>query len=195
MRSRPPARSGCRRGRRDSHRRPEIPRPAGHRHGTEFGQGRNAQRIPVDTVEGRWAAVVFWHSLEHLPDPGEVVRQAARLLRCSVPAELSSLPCRTPGVFRQERFGDRWLHLDLPRHLVHLSSESLQDGLRKSGFEILSTSSTRGGQIVIGWLDGLVSTMPGHLRTCYQALRGTPPIPFGSAPRCIDRHQHGSLPR
>jgi hypothetical protein len=31
-------------------------------------------------------------------------------------------------------------------------------------------SHVRGGQIVIGWLDGLVGVLPGHLRL-YQALR------------------------
>ena len=36
---------------------------------------------PLERVEGEWAAVVFWHSLEHLPDPGGAIREAARLLR------------------------------------------------------------------------------------------------------------------
>jgi len=136
--------------------------------GMERNSGRDEMLSgSIDTVEGRWAAVVFWHSLEHLPDPGEVVRQAARLLS---PGGTVFIAVPNTGSLQARAFGDRWLHLDLPRHLVHLSSESLQDGLRKSGFEILSTSSTRGGQIVIGWLDGLVSTMPGHLNL-YQALR------------------------
>ena len=35
---------------------------------------------PLEEVKGEWAAVVFWHSLEHLPSPGDAIRQAARLL-------------------------------------------------------------------------------------------------------------------
>ena len=67
-------------------------------------------------------------------------------------------------------FGDRWLHLDLPRHLVHLPERSLVTRLRRRGLQGRAVSHLRGGQIVIGWLDGLVGMLPGDLRL-YQALR------------------------
>ncbi len=124
---------------------------------------------PIEDVEGdgAWAAVILWHSLEHLPKPASAVRTAARLLTSggvlfiAVPntASLQSLA-----------FGARWLHLDLPRHTVHLSTEALLSELRAVGFRIERVSQARGGQIVIGWLDGLVGTLPGNLRL-YQALR------------------------
>ena len=31
--------------------------------------------------DGTWAAVILWHSLEHLPDPGAAIHEAARLLK------------------------------------------------------------------------------------------------------------------
>ena len=124
---------------------------------------------PIESIEGEgtWAAVIFWHSLEHLPAPGSAVRAAARLLAddgvvfVAVP-NFDSLQARA--------FGPRWLHLDLPRHIVHLSSNSLLTELRAVGFEISRVSQVRGGQIVIGWLDGLVRTLPWDLHL-YQALR------------------------
>ncbi len=67
-------------------------------------------------------------------------------------------------------FGPRWLHLDLPRHLVHLSSDALVTKLKDAGFSIERVSCLRGGQIVIGWLHGLVGALPGQL-SLYQALR------------------------
>ena len=67
-------------------------------------------------------------------------------------------------------FGPRWLHLDLPRHTVHLSTRALVRELRETGFAIDRVSQVRGGQIVIGWLDGLVGALPGNLHL-YQALR------------------------
>lgn len=121
----------------------------------------------IDEIEGKWAAVVFWHSLEHLRDPGNAVRQAARLLS---PGGVVFIAVPNTSSLQARIFGDRWLHLDLPRHLVHFSSASLQDGLKGAGFRILSTSPTRGGQVVIGWLDGLVTSLPGGLNL-YQALR------------------------
>ena len=124
---------------------------------------------PIEDVDGdrAWAAVIFWHSLEHLPQPASAVDAAARLLAdggvlfVAVP-DSASLQARL--------FGPRWLHLDLPRHTVHLSTGALVTELRASGFAIERISHVRGGQIVIGWLDGLVGALPGDLRL-YQALR------------------------
>ncbi len=137
-----------------------------------IGLERNPKRPdlrddPLDRVEGEWAAVVFWHSLEHLPSPGQAIREAARLLRrggvvvIAVP-NTDSLQARA--------FGDRWLHLDLPRHLVHLCERALLTRLAACDFEVERVSQVRAGQTVIGWLDGLVGTLPGA-PSLYQALR------------------------
>jgi hypothetical protein len=67
-------------------------------------------------------------------------------------------------------FRDHWLALDLPRHLSHLPASTLTAGLEKHGFRVERVSQVRGGQIVIGWLDGLVGALPGNLRL-YQSLR------------------------
>jgi SAM-dependent methyltransferase len=117
--------------------------------------------------DGEWAAIVFWHALEHLPEPGDAIRQAARLLRSD-----GVLVVAVPNTasLQARAFGDRWLHLDLPRHLVHLTARTLTTGLEQRGFAIEHESHLRAGQIVIGWLDGLVGSLPGDLRL-YQALR------------------------
>ena len=136
------------------------------------GLERNPARVdlrdqPLAEVEGEWAAVVFWHSLEHLPDPGEAIRQAARLL---VPGGIVVVAVPNNDSLQAQAFGDRWLHLDMPRHLVHLSTRSLRRGLRESGFEVERVSFLRAGQILIGWLQGLVGLLPGQ-PDLYQALR------------------------
>jgi SAM-dependent methyltransferase len=147
-----------------------------HRRGREaIGLERNAHRSDVRDdslrdLDGEWAAVIFWHSLEHLPEPGDAIHQAARLLK---PGGVVAVAVPNGGSLQAAAFGDRWLHLDLPRHLVHLSATSLQAGLREAGFRIERTSFARGGQIVIGWLDGLVGKLPGR-PSLYQALRRPP---------------------
>jgi len=74
------------------------------------------------------------------------------------------------GSLQARLFGDRWLHLDPPRHLVHLTRGALLAGLERHGFVAERRSALRGGQVAIGWLDGLVGSLPGDLRL-YPALR------------------------
>jgi SAM-dependent methyltransferase len=119
----------------------------------------------IADVEGEWAAVVFWHSLEHLPNPGTAVREAARLL---LPGGVVVIAVPNTDSLQAHAFGDEWLHLDIPRHLVHLPAPSLKAGLREDGFDIERVSALRGGQIAIGWLHGLVGAFGLDL---YQSLR------------------------
>jgi SAM-dependent methyltransferase len=121
----------------------------------------------VADVEGEWAAVVFWHSLEHLAAPGPAIDRAPDLLSAggcvfvAVP-NTASMQARV--------FGDRWFHLDLPRHLVHLPASALTARLRSLGLEIDRVSHWRGGQALFGWLHGLVGSLPGR-PDLYDAIR------------------------
>jgi len=120
----------------------------------------------MDRGEG-WAAVVFWHSLEHMPFPRSAIAAAAGLLR---PGGVVVVAVPNNDSLQAELFGDRWLHLDIPRHLVHLGTRSLTAGLERAGFRVDAISYLRPGQIVIGWVAGLVSSLPGGL-DLYQAVR------------------------
>jgi SAM-dependent methyltransferase len=121
----------------------------------------------ISEVEGEYGAVVFWHSLEHLPDPAAAVRHAHRLL---VPGGVVVIAVPNIASYQARIFGDRWLALDLPRHLSHLSDRALVSGLERAGFEVDHTSPVRGGQVVFGWLHGLVKSLPGN-PDLYDAIR------------------------
>ena len=118
-------------------------------------------------VDGSWSAIVFWHSLEHLPDPGAAIDHAARLL---VPGGLLVIAVPNASSLQARAFGDRWFHLDLPRHLVHLPAEALTGRLRALGLAVTRVSHWRGGQALFGWLHGLVGTLPGQ-PDLYDAIR------------------------
>jgi methyltransferase family protein len=121
----------------------------------------------ITELSGEWAAIVFWHSLEHLPDAGRAIDHAASLLAArgvvvvAVP-NAASLQARL--------FGNRWLALDLPRHLVHLPADALIERLRQSSLEVRRVSYWRGGQVMFGWVHGLVGMLPGH-PDLYDAIR------------------------
>jgi SAM-dependent methyltransferase len=121
----------------------------------------------IAELEGPWAAIVFWHSLEHLRGSGAAVRHAARML---APSGVLVIAMPNADSLQAQAFGDRWLALDLPRHLIHVPAAALVDALRAEGLRVERTSHVRGGQAVFGWLHGLVGSLPGEL-DLYDAIR------------------------
>jgi SAM-dependent methyltransferase len=133
------------------------------RESTEGARGQEISEIDKDD----WAGVVFWHSLEHLREPGEAIERAAQLLR---PRGLLFVAVPNSASFQARLFGDRWFALDIPRHLVHLTAPALVCKIEESGMKVERVSYTRGGQILFGWAHGIVSLLPGH-RDLYDAIR------------------------
>lgn len=121
----------------------------------------------VGDIEDGQAAVVFWHSLEHLRAPAAALEQAVGILR---PGGVLLVAVPNAASLQAETFGDRWFHLDLPRHLVHLPASALVERIRALGLEVTRVSHWRGGQAVFGWLHGLVGRLPGR-PDLYDAIR------------------------
>lgn len=121
----------------------------------------------IDEVEGEWAAIVFWHSLEHVPDPSYQLEHAARLL---APGGVLVIAVPNPSSLQARIFGARWLHLDYPRHLAHIPSSPLRTRLEGLGLRIDRVSFYRGGNVIFGWLHGLVGSVSPGL-DLYDAIR------------------------
>jgi 2-polyprenyl-3-methyl-5-hydroxy-6-metoxy-1,4-benzoquinol methylase len=92
-------------------------------------------------------AVVFNHSLEHLPDPADSLRRAVGLLRDGgmVAVAVPNFAC-----WQRRLFGSRWFGLDLPRHLQHLDAATLAALLARVGLRPVAhtTASMRPGLLV-----------------------------------------------
>lgn len=119
---------------------------------------------------GAWAAVVLWHSLEHLREPGRAIAAAPALLR---PGGIVIVAVPNSASLQARLFGDRWLALDLPRHLAHLTAAALLQKLRAEGMQVERVSHLRGGQVLFGWLHGFVGMLPGR-PSLYDAIRRPP---------------------
>ena len=130
------------------------PPPAGPRWGSSAESDRADVRADeLAELEDRYAAVVLWHSLEHLRDAGAELGRAVGLLE---PGGVIVIAMPNPASLQARVFGDRWLHLDLPRHLVHVPAPALLARLRALGAPVERVSYLRGGQVVFGWLHGIV---------------------------------------
>lgn len=136
--------------------------------GLERGSTEGARDQEITEIEkDDWAGVVFWHSLEHLREPGKAIERAAQLLQ---PRGLLFVAVPNSASLQARLFGDRWFALDIPRHLIHLTAPALVHKIEASGMEIERVSYMRGGQILFGWVHGIVSLLPGH-RDLYDAIR------------------------
>lgn len=131
---------------------------------------RNHPRVRAAELEdmtGSWSAVIFWHSLEHLRRPVRSLRHAAGLV---APGGVLVVAVPNAASLQARLFGDRWLALDLPRHLVHITPDALMAQVEAAGFRVERVSYTWGGHVLLGWLHGLVARLPGH-PDLYDAIR------------------------
>ena len=127
----------------------------------------HVRAVELEEMTGSWSAVIFWHSLEHLRRPVRSLRHAATLV---APGGVLVVAVPNATSLQARLAGDYWFALDLPRHLVHISPEALVSQVTELGFDVERVSYTRGGQVLFGWLHGLVVRLPGH-PDLYDAIR------------------------
>ena len=120
--------------------------------------GEHIRAAELESIDGEWAAITMWHSLEHLRSAGTTAAHAADLL---APHGVLIVAAPNPDSLQARVFGRRWFGWDLPRHLVHLPADTLIAGLEARGLSVERVSHWRGGLIVFGWLQGLVKLLPG----------------------------------
>ena len=131
------------------------------------GAERDIRAGDIGELDGEWAAIVFWHSLEHLPRRARRLDRAARLWR---PAGSSSSRCPNSGQppvagLRRPLVGARPPPPPRP----------CPGGARcwiacAAGLRVERVSHLRGGQVLFGWLHGLVGALPGT-GDLYDAIR------------------------
>jgi len=82
----------------------------------------------------KYQAICFWHSLEHLPRPGKALMTSELLL---VPGGLLVISAPHMESLQSRLSSRSWLHLDLPRHLVHFDMNRLARFLQARGYQLI----------------------------------------------------------
>jgi SAM-dependent methyltransferase len=85
--------------------------------------------------EERFAAATLFHVLEHLPDPGEYLTAAYRLLK---PGGRLVIQVPNAGCWQFRVLGRRWNGIDVPRHLFDFRSRDIEKLISSRGFEIVA---------------------------------------------------------
>lgn len=85
--------------------------------------------------EERYDLITIWHVLEHLEAPRRILSECHRLLGSK---GVIAIAIPNYGSLQRRMFGAHWFHLDVPRHVVHISNRLLERQLVSQGFNLES---------------------------------------------------------
>ncbi len=115
--------------------------------------------------------ITFWHSLEHMTDIHQVLTETKRIL-----ADDGRLIIAVPNFASWERifFGKYWFHLDVPRHILHFSQETLITLLAKYKLQVVNTNYVAPEYDYYSfWQSGLNKIFPGDQYFLYKFLNSS----------------------
>ncbi len=146
----------------------------------------------LDVAPGSFDAIFAWMVVEHLEDPGAVLRKIAAALKpgrhfvFSVP----NAGCWEFGVFR-----GRWYALDVPRHLWHFRPRTLTDLLVESGFRVERVFHQKTVKNITGSLEYIAEDFPGFGRMARSLSRAIsrPEVSFAIGALLAALRQGGRL--
>ncbi|MCB0881594.1 MAG: class I SAM-dependent methyltransferase, partial [Thermoleophilia bacterium] len=100
-----------------------------------FPGGGGIEAAGIEHAAGPFDLVTFHHSLEHVADPRAQLVRARALL---APGGRIVVRCPTTSGAAFRRYGDRWVALDAPRHLVIPSRAGMVHLARRAGLRVES---------------------------------------------------------
>lgn len=110
--------------------------------------------VEVVPYPGSFDWIQCWHVLEHVPDPVRLLRRVGEALAASGTAEIV-VPNRLS--FNAWLFRNRWMHLDLPRHLHHFRPIDISRLADRAGLEVVRVRHTAKMTGFLGSIDRRLS--------------------------------------
>ncbi len=101
--------------------------------------------------------IALWHVIEHLPNPWTALNLMAKKLN---PGGVLIMAAPNPGAFQFRVLGRHWAHIDAPRHLELIPSQTLIDHGRDLGLRTLMVTTTDQGSLgwnMFGWAVSLAN--------------------------------------
>ena len=155
------------------HRRPRS-RLERLRHRTQSRRSPRPQIAVVSTIGDAqqfapFDCITLWHSLEHFLDPRQALLDLHPLL-----APNGTLLIAVPNAYGSQArlFGTNWLALDVPRHLHHFSSQSLQLLLTQTGFKPSRLWHHEAEYDIFGWMQSVINKVHHKPNVLFDLLTG-----------------------
>lgn len=103
---------------------------------TKFANIKNKNVLKVEFLKWithkKFDAIVFWESLEHVPNPKQYLVKAHKILK---KGGMIFIECPNFDCLESILFKKYWYHLDPPRHLSHFTKVGLGNLLKSTGFK------------------------------------------------------------
>ncbi len=143
--------------------RQEFPGRPGYIQISELGDSRFSGEV--------FDLIILWHALEHLPSMKLMLDEI-----CDHLNEGGVVAIALPGFssWQSRLFGRHWFHLDLPRHLLHVSNAQLIQALRQRGMDIIGVSHFDLLQNVFGFIQSALNVLlPRRANNFYRLLKSS----------------------
>jgi SAM-dependent methyltransferase len=114
------------------------------------------ENLFASTEDQLFDAVTVWHVIEHVDNPGKMIRDIWNNLK---PGGLLAVSTVNIDSWQARIFGTNWLHLDPPRHLWIGSRKAVEQLLVKNGFVIEKKRSNFLEFGPIGFVDSVINSI------------------------------------
>jgi SAM-dependent methyltransferase len=128
-----------------------------------------AAQIPAQSLD----VVSLWHVLEHLDDPRAALHRIHSWLKPD-----GGLVIGVPNLdsWQARIGGERWYHLDVPRHRTHFTAAGLSALLAATGFEPVRTHHLLAEHNPFGMWQSVVNRITRNPSYAYNALKRNAPL-------------------
>jgi len=116
--------------------------------------------------------ITFWHSLEHIPDPRAILREARGMLS---PSGVLIVAVPDAGGLQASLFKENWLHLEVPRHACHYTIDSLLSLMRSEKFIPIREWHQEFEYDLLGWSQSALNWVQNPPNLFFNLLRGRKP--------------------
>jgi SAM-dependent methyltransferase len=127
------------------------------------------ERIEQVPDGAQFDCITMWHTLEHMRDIKSTLMRIAGLLK---PDGKLFIAVPDNGGFQAKIFKNKWLHIDVPRHLFHFDASSLNFCLQSAGYAIERQWHQEFEYDLLGWSQSALNCIMPYPNVFFHCLTG-----------------------